>query len=168
MQCQLPAVLPSTGVLAVSTLQSTTHSSVQVGYKFGPSGHDEAWSDGDRRGGDDATTTVLTGPPPAAAPAVGFATVPPSLAGGMANYNRTDIAPLSAGVVVPGGALELRVFVDVRHVTPLFAWTLCAACELDLCTYVCMYVLNQNLACGVGRAIASRPTLVVERQQSRL
>jgi hypothetical protein len=95
-------------VLVISTLQSTAQSSVQVGYKFGPSGHDS-----DR--GEYAT--VLTGPPPASA--VGFATVPPSLAGGMENYNRTDTAPLSAGVVVPGGALELRVFVDVRHVTPL-------------------------------------------------
>ena len=55
---------------------------------------------------------------------VGFATVPPSLGHGMAghhlaNFNRTDLAPV-LGAVVPGGTLELNLFVDGDRVETFF------------------------------------------------
>ena len=49
----------------------------------------------------------------------GFATVPPALAQGMDNYNRTDRAPV-AEAAVPGGTLELNLFVDGDRVEAFF------------------------------------------------
>ena len=94
---QVPAVVPTTGVLAVNTLTTSDGSqSVQVGYRFGSSPN--------------GTT--------------GFATVPPALGHGLAghhlaNFNRTDLAPV-LGAVVPGGTLELNLFVDGDRVETFF------------------------------------------------
>ena len=73
VECKVPSTgAPTAGVLAVNTLQlqtSDTSQSIQVGYEFAPNG-----------------TT-------------GFATVPPSIAQGLDNYNRTDRAPVPGGLV---------------------------------------------------------------------
>ena len=89
VECKLPSALPSSGLVAVNTLQAGGNS-VQVGYEFGGSG------------------------------VSGFATVPPALAQGMDNYNRTDRAPVMEAAV-PGGTLELNLFVDGDRVETFFA-----------------------------------------------
>jgi sucrose-6-phosphate hydrolase SacC (GH32 family) len=91
VECKVPSVPPRSGVVAVNTLQPSGHRStaVQVGYKFG---------------GANGTS--------------GYARVPPALAQGMTNYNRTDRAPVAG--VVPGGVLQLHLFVDGDRVETFF------------------------------------------------
>ena len=90
VDCKLASTgAPTTGILAINTLQSASHS-IQVGYEFEANGT-----------------------------ATGFARVPPALAQGLDNYNRTDRAPVP-GAVVPGGTLSLNVFVDGDRIETFF------------------------------------------------
>jgi sucrose-6-phosphate hydrolase SacC (GH32 family) len=94
VECKMPSILPTSGVVAVNTLQTKDNTqSVQVGYEFG---------------GVNGTS--------------GFATVPPALAQGMENYNRTDRAPVP-GAAVPGSTLQLNIFVDGDRVETFFGGT---------------------------------------------
>ena len=126
MACKLPAAPLSGGVVAVNTLQSSAHpalGAVQVGYQFAANGT-----------------------------ATGFATVPPALARGLDNYNRTDTAPV-LGAAVPGGTLELNLFVDGDRVETFFggAATITTVTSNMLAndTLTSSFVNTANLDCTV-------------------
>ena len=89
MECTVPPTPPTAGVVAVHTLQAGSQS-VQIGYEFAPNG----------------STT-------------GFASVPPDLANGLSNYNRTDRAPVQRALAA-GATLSLNLFVDGDRVESFY------------------------------------------------